>query len=195
MIGLKLTDQNIKDFERALNQEMDKVLKHFERELITIRTGRAHTALVEDIMVSCYGTSNLRIKEIASISTPESRLIIIQPWDIGLLTDIEKAIQNSDLGVSPANDGTIIRIQLPEMSSARREDLVKILKKKLEDTKISIRNVRKDFHNLIRDSQKEKQVSEDHSRRLGDSLQKITDSFMEKCDGMAQKKERDITTV
>ncbi len=165
MAELKLTDQNIKDFEKAMNQEMDKPLKHFERELITIRTGRAHPALVEDIKVNCYG-SIMKIRELASITTPEARLIVIQPWDTAVIGEIEKTVTNSELGVTPVNDGALIRIVLPEMSSARREELSKILNKKLEDARVSIRNVRKDFHNLVRDSQKSKAISEDHARRL-----------------------------
>lgn len=193
-IELKLTDQNTKDFEKHMNAEMDKPIKHFERELITIRTGRAHPALVEDIKVAIYGTT-MKVKELSSITTPEARLIIIQPWDVGTMYDIEKAITASELGVSPVNDGALIRIVLPEMSSSRREELAKILHKKLEDCRISIRNVRKDFHNLVRDSQKTKAISEDHSRRLSEILQKITDSFIAKAEALAEKKEREIKTV
>lgn len=193
---LILTDSNIKEFEKALSTEMDKVIKHFERELITIRTGRAHPGLVEDIKVSCYGgTSTLGIKECAAISIPEARLLIIQPWDKSILADIEKAISASDLGINPVNDGNVIRIQLPEMSSQRREELVKVLQKKLEEARVAARNIRKDFHNLIRDSQKNKTISEDHSRRLGDSLQAITDKFIDVLEKMAQKKEVEIKTI
>lgn len=194
MINLKLTDDNIKEFEKAASEEMDKAVKHFERELITIRTGRAHPALVENIKVLCYN-STMNLKEVASISTPEARLITIQPWDRGIMNDIEKALLNSELGVTPINEGTIIRIRLPEMSAARRDELVKILNKKLEDSRVAIRNVRKDFHNLVRDSFRTKTISEDHERRLGDSLQKITDKFIKTVDDMAQKKETEIKTI
>lgn len=195
MIELLLTDSNIKEFEKTTQNEMDKSVKHFERELITIRTGRAHPALVENIQITCYGTTVMRIREVGSIATPEARLITITPWDKNVLGDIEKAITQSDLGVTPVNDGTIIRITLPEMSSQRREELKKILAKKLEDARISIRNTRKEFHNLIRDSLKDKTISEDHSRRLGDLLQKITDEFIKKCEGMSEKKQHEIASV
>ncbi|MGE0207055.1 MAG: ribosome recycling factor [Candidatus Babeliales bacterium] len=195
MIELRLTDQNQKEFEKAVQQEMEKSIKHFERELITIRTGRAHPSLVEDIQIICYGNTPMRIKETASIATPEARLITITPWDKSILGDIEKGIQQSDLGVTPVNDGTIIRISLPEMSTQRREELAKVLGKKLEETKVSIRNTRKDFHNLVRDSQKNKHISEDHERRLNDALQKLTDSFITKCDEMAERKKKEITSV
>ncbi|MEX0940567.1 MAG: ribosome recycling factor [Candidatus Babeliales bacterium] len=195
MIELRLTDQNTKEFDQAIKQEMDKAIRHFERELITIRTGRAHPALVEDIQVTCYGSSVMRLRELASIATPEARLITITPWDRGVLGDIEKAIMLSDLGVTPINDGTIVRITLPDMSTQRREELGKLLAKKLEDAKVAIRNVRKEFNNLIRDELKEKNISEDHSRRLNEHLQKITDDFIAQCDKMAEKKRQEIMTV
>lgn len=195
MIDLVLTDDNAKAFEQAMNQEMEKAVKHFERELITIRTGRAHPSLVEDVPVSCYGATTMKLREIASIAVPEVRIITIQPWDVGVLGDIEKALASSDLGVTPVNDGTIIRITLPEMSSQRRDELVKILKKKLEEAKIAIRNIRKDFNNLVRDALKDKTISEDHSRRLNDILQKQTNEFVGRCDTMSEKKEKEVTTI
>ncbi len=194
MINLKLTDTNIKEFEKATAEEMDKAVKHFERELIAIRTGRAHPALVENIKVVCYN-STMNLKEIASIATPEGRLITIQPWDQGLINDIEKALLNSELGVTPINEGTIIRVRLPEMSASRRDELAKILNKKLEESRVTIRNVRKDFHNLIRDSFRVKAISEDHERRLCEMLQKITDKFIKTVEDMATKKEHEIKTI
>lgn len=195
MAELKLTDQNTKEFEKVLQGEMDKVVKHFERDLLTIRTGRAHPSLIEDIKVTVYGGTPMRLKEISSITTPEPRLLVVQPWDAGVINDIEKALTNSDLGLSPANDGAYIRITLPEMSTQRREELAKLLGKKTEDNRISIRNVRKNFHNLIRDAQKDKDISEDHGRRLSDILQKITDMFIDKINDMSSKKEKEIKTV
>jgi ribosome recycling factor len=194
MINLKLNDNNLKEFESALSSEMDKAVKHFERELITIRTGRAHPALVEGIKVSCYDTMR-NLKEIALISAPEARMIVIEPWDKALIPEVEKAISNSDVGVTPFNDGNIIRIKLPEISTARRDELVKVLHKKLEEARIAIRNVRKDFHNLIRDSEKGKKISEDHGRRLTDTLQKITDKFIALVEQMSQKKENEVKTI
>lgn len=194
MIELKLTDNNIKEFETALNSEMDKAVKHFERELITIRTGRAHPALVEGIKVNCYDTLR-NLKEIALISAPEARMIVIEPWDKSLILEIEKAISNSDLGITPFNDGNLVRLRLPEISTSRRDELVKVLHKKLEEARVSIRNVRKDFHNLVRDTEKSKKISEDHGRRLADLLQKITDKFILSIEQMSQKKENEIKTV
>lgn len=196
MIDLQLTDQNQKEVEKKIKEEMEKSIKHFESELIKIRTGRAHPSLVEDIQVVCYGSTPMRIRETASIATPEARQITITPWDRSVLGDIEKALVQSDLGVTPVNDGTIIRLTLPEMSSQRREELAKILSKKLEEAKVAIRNVRKEFNNLIRDARQDKKISEDHERRLKDDvLQKITDEFCAKCDSMAERKKNEITTI
>jgi ribosome recycling factor len=195
MKDINLKDMYTDEFEKILGKEMEEPIKHFERELITIRSGRAHPAMVEDIKVTCYGGSQLKIKELAAISVPEPRLILIQPWDAGTLADIEKGIMNSSLGVTPANDGNLIRITLPETSSERREELVKTLGKKLEDTRERIRVIRGDFRNLVKDSERQKIVSEDFAKRLQDILQKITDKFIEKAQQMGDKKEKDILTV
>jgi len=180
-----------KPFEAFIEAEMDKSLKHFEKELTKIRTGRAHTSMVEDIKVACYG-SYMPLKEVAGISAPEAGLLIVQPWDTTIITEIEKAISSSDLGVNPATDGAIIRIPLPRMSTARREELSKVLFQRLEECKIGIRNARKDVHTLIRDTEKAKKVSEDYSKRLQDILQKITDKFTDLGDKLAQKKHTEI---
>ena len=179
-----------------MSADMENPVKHFERELITVRTGRAHPALVEHIKVSCYGgESVLEIRKLASISTPEPQTIIIDPWDKGLLTDIEKAIASSELGVSPTNDGNVIYLKLPNMSAQRRDELVKVLHKKTEECHVAIRNIRKDYHNLIRDALKNKQISEDHSRRLNDALQKITDKYINICNEKSAHKEKEIKVI
>ncbi len=194
-IDLVLEENNTTSFQKAMEAEADKSLKHFEKELLKVRTGRAHTSLVEDILVSCYGQSALPLKSFAALTAPEPRLLTIQPWDPVNIPDIEKAILSSDLGLTPINDGKLIRIQLPEMSSARREELLKVLNKKLEECKIGIRNVRKDFNNLMRDAKKDKKISENFFNRLSDLLQTITDKFCGKADELAEKKKKDIMTV
>lgn len=195
MIELILVENEKKPFEQAMNVEMDKAIKHFEGELIKIRTGRAHTSMIEDIPVACYGTPPVPLKGLAALAVPEVRLLTIQPWDPSIIDDIERAIQASDLGVAPVNDGRIIRLRLPEVSSDRREELIKILHKKAEECRISIRNIRKEFHNLIRDAKKEKTISENFFSRLSDILQKITDTFIERIDKMTEKKEQEIRMV
>ena len=183
-----------KGIEKVLKQEMENPIKHFEKELASIRTGRATTSMVEDIKVDCYGQL-MSLKELATISAPESRLLTIQPWDKSIMGDIEKAILASDLGCAPVNDGTIIRIQIPQMSSDRREELVKLLNKKTEECKVGIRNVRKDIHNEIRDAEKKRIVSEDFAKKLVQVMQKITDSFIEKTDVMTKKKSLEVREI
>ncbi|OGT35257.1 MAG: ribosome recycling factor [Gammaproteobacteria bacterium RIFCSPHIGHO2_12_FULL_37_14] len=179
------------DFKKSVAPEMDKHLKHFQKELLTIRTGRANSSLVEDLLVDCYG-SKMRLKELGSITTPEARLIVIQAWDKSILSDIEKAISTSDLGLNPINNGDLIRIQLPMMSSERRDELTKILHKKLEECRSHIRNCRKDFQNSVRDSEKKKAISEDFAKQLLEILQKETDRFIAEAEKISTKKEEEI---
>jgi len=189
---LILVENDIKSFQTPMETEMAKAIKHFEGELIKIRTGRAHTSMVEDLPISCYGQPPMALKSYSAIAAPDVRLITIQPWDLTLIDEIEKAIKNSDLGINPTNDGKVIKLVLPEMSSSRRDDLVKILGKRLEECKISIRNVRKDFHNIMRDAKKDKKISENFYSRLEDTLQKVTDSYTLKADALNDKKEKEI---
>jgi ribosome recycling factor len=191
---IKLEEGNPNEFNSAIKTEMESVIKHFERELAAIRTGRASTSLVEDIKVEVYGQF-MPMKEVATISAPDARLITIQPWDKSNISEIEKAIQTSDIGINPANDGNIIRLQLPMMSSDRREEMVKQLGKKTEENRIRVRNIRKEFHNLIRDSEKKHDVSEDFSKKLSDLLQKGTDSFIAQINEMQKRKEADLKLV
>ncbi len=190
MAEFVLVEGQIKQFEDHVTQEMAKSIKHFEHELLGIRTGRAHPSMVEDIKVECYGgTAEMTIKSLGSVSTPDARLIIIQPWDQGTIIDIERALKESDLGITPQQDGAVLRIVLPDMSATRREELTKLLNKKLEECRIGIRNVRKIFHNLIRDTEKDKDVSEDFAKRLNDVLQKLTDKSIKFVEDLSAKKE------
>lgn len=185
---------SIKQYEKEIEAAMDKQVKHFEKELLKFKTGRAHPAMVEDIKVAVYGTY-MPVKELGSISVPEPTLIVIQPWDISIINDIEKAIGTSDLGVTPQNDGEVIRIKIPPMSTSRREELVKSLHQKLETFRVSIRNVRKEILNKIRESEKKKQISEDFSKRLQDLLQKTTDKFIKLGEQLSAKKEGEIKNI
>jgi len=135
------------------------------------------------------------LKGLAAIAAPEARMLTIQPWDESIIPYIEKAIKDSDLGVTPATDGKFIRITLPEMSTTRRDELSKILGKKLEEARVAIRNIRKDFNNLIRDGKKDKIISDDFSNRLEDIVQKITNESIKRAEALSGKKEKDITTV
>lgn len=195
MTGIKLVENDIKSFQTPMETEMQKALKFFEQELLKIRTGRAHTSLIEDVMVTGFNTTPMKLQHIAVLSAPESRLIIIQPWDAAMIEPIEKAITSSDLGLTPVNDGKIIRITLPEMSTSRRDELVKLLHKKSNEGKERAREVRKEFNNLIRDAKKDKKISENFFNRLEDILQKVTDKFIAQIDQLTEKKEKDIKTV
>ncbi len=192
---INLIENDINSLQKPMEAEMDKALKHFEGELVKIRTNRAHTSLVEGIEVAAYGQTPMPLKGLAVLAAPEARLITIQPWDASIVPDIEKAIATAGIGITPRNDGKTIFLQLPEMSSDRRQELVKILGKKLEDTKVSMRNVRKEFNNVIRDGKKDKKISENFYNRLEDIIQKVTDNFIKKADDLSEKKKKDITTI
>jgi len=194
-IEIVLVENDIKSFQKPMEAEMTGPIKHFERELAKIRSGRAHTNLIEDLQVATYGQPATSLKNLASLAAPEARLITIQPWDKTIIGDIEKAISLSELGLTPVNDGNIIRLQLPIVSGERRDELLKTLSKKLEECKVSIRNVRKDFNNIIRDAKKNKTISENFFNRLEDVLQEVTDKFCNQADQLAKKREQDITTV
>ena len=192
---IAIVENDVKSFQQPMEAEMTKPIEHFERELAKIRSGKAHTSMIEGIMVSCYGQSPTALKNVASLSAPEARLLTIQPWDASVIDDIEKAIKQSDIGITPANDGAVIRLQLPNVSTERRTELVKILHKKLEECKVAIRNVRKDFNNIIRDAKKDKTISENFFSRLSDVLQTVTDKFCERAEQLSKKKESDILAV
>ncbi len=194
-IELQLIENDINGFQKPIEAEMNKAIKHLEGELVKIRTNRAHTSLVEGIEISAYGQAPMPLKALAVLAAPEARLITIQPWDVSIVPDIEKAIVAAGIGITPRNDGKVIFLQLPEMSSDRRDELVKILGKKLEETKVALRSIRKDFHNIIRDGKKNKSISENFHDRLEDVMQKVTDQFVKKADELADKKKKDITTI
>jgi len=192
MTDFTLVENDTKSFEKEMSTAMDKPMKHFEHELVKIRTGRANTSMIEDLKVSCYGQAPMPLKSLAVLGAPDAKLLTIQPWDATIIGDIEKGISESDLGLAPENDGKVIRLRLPDMSTTRREELIKILHKRLEECKVGIRNIRKDFHNIMRQAKKEKTISEDFYNRLEDSLKKITDKFTKQADDMSSKKEHDI---
>lgn len=192
MIHFTFEENNTKSFETAFNNEANKVVSFYQKELTDIRTGRAHTSLVEDVKVIAYEGSEMRLKDVAALSAPDARLIVIQPWDKGLLGAIEKGIIAASIGLTPIKDADLIRITLPEMSTQRREELIKQVTKKAEDTRTSIRSIRKDFLNLTRDAERSKKISEDFANRLNDLLQKMTDKQIALVDQMTTKKESEI---
>ncbi len=191
MIEIAFQEGDSKAFENPLKEHMDKPIKHYEKELAAIRTGRASIALLENIKVDAYGQM-MSLKELATLSAPDARLLMVQPWDKSVLSEIEKAIAVSDIGAAPINDGNVIRVQLPQMSASRRDELVKLLGKKTEECKVGVRNVRKEFHNALRDAEKKRTISEDFAKRLSDLLDKVTNTFIEKAEQMNDKKAAEI---
>ena len=174
----------------SIQAKMQKSLESFKGELTKIRTGRASTALLDTVMVDYYG-SMTALKNMATISAPEPRLLTVQPWDVTHIAAIEKAIQSSDLGLTPGNDGKVIRVPLPPLSEERRKDLVKLVKKIGEDAKVSVRNVRRDAN----DSLKNENLPEDDLRKAQAQVQKFTDENIQKIDSLLLSKEKDILNV
>jgi ribosome recycling factor len=185
-----MTDDIFGDAERR----MQKAVEILRQDLAAIRTGRASAALVERIQVDYYGAPT-PINQVATISVPEARLLVIQPWDRKLLTDIEKAIQRSDLGINPNNDGQVIRLAIPPLNEERRREMVKILHKKLDEHKVAIRNIRRDSHDKLRDREKKKEISEDELKRSTERLQKLTDRFIDDMEKVGKTKELEILEV
>ena len=189
-----LEENNIKPFDLSVAAEMDKAIKHFEKDLSSVNTGKASTNMVEDLKVECYGNMMI-LRELASISTPDTNMIAIQPWDKSVVNSIEKAILASHLGITPQTVGDVIRLELPPMSGSRREELTKLVSKKAEDAKVAIRNIRKDVGNVIKDNEKKKTISEDFTKRLTKSLQDFTDKFTAQVDVLCEKKKKDLKSV
>ncbi|GBD10474.1 Ribosome-recycling factor [bacterium HR23] len=172
---------------------MKKAVDALRRELATIRTGRAHPALLERITVDYYGTPT-PITQLATVTAPEARLLVVQPWDKSTLRLIERAILNSDLGITPTNDGQVLRLPIPPLTEERRRDLVRLVHKKVEEGRIAVRNIRRDALDKIRTMERNKELSEDESRRTQDRLQKLTDTYIGQMDALGQEKEREILT-
>jgi ribosome recycling factor len=175
-------------------RRMQKAVEALRHDLGSIRTGRANAALLERIHVDYYGTPT-PINQVATISVPEARLLVIQPWDRKLLADIEKAIQKSDLGINPSNDGQVIRLAIPPLNEERRREMVKILHKKLDEHKVAVRNIRRDALDKLRDSEKKKEISEDELRRSTERLNKLTDRFIDEMEKVGKNKELEILEV
>lgn len=184
----------INDIVEDAQNRMDKAIEHLTSDFAGMRAGRANPAMVEKIMVNYYGAPT-PLNQMANINVPEARLLVINPWDKGSIAEIEKAIMKSDLGVNPNNDGNVIRINIPQLTEDRRRDLVKVVKKRAEDGKVAIRNVRREANDLLKASEKDKLISEDESKKGLDEVQKITDKFIKDIDAILQVKEKEIMEV
>lgn len=179
---------------KDLKEKMDKSVASFSRELATIRAGRANASLLDRITVDYYGAAT-PINQVAGISTPEARLLVISPYDKGVLQDIERAIMASDLGLNPTNDGSVIRIAIPALTEERRKELVKQVGKESENAKIAIRNIRRDVNDGFKRLEKSGDITEDALRGFSDDVQKTTDTFIKKVDDITKEKEQEIMTV
>lgn len=180
----------IKEYE----SKMQKSLASLEEEYASIRAGRANPHILDKITVDYYGASS-PLQSVANISVPEARVIQIQPWESSLIKEIEKAIMVSDIGITPSNDGRIIRLVFPELTEERRKELVKDVKKKAENAKVAIRNIRRDGNDTIKKSQKSNEISEDEAKQLEDKIQKLTDKYVGMIDNVMESKSQEIMKV
>ena len=182
------------EIKQNTKKHMVESVEALKKDYAAIRTGRASLALLDHISVDYYGTAT-KLNQAASLSLPDSRTIMIQPWEPKMIQDIEKAIMKSDLGLTPANDGKVVRINIPTLTEERRKDLVKIVKKRGEDAKVSVRNQRRDTNDALKKLEKDKEISEDDLKKSLDEIQKLTDEFVKKVDETVAHKEEEIMEV
>ena len=185
-----MDEKIVKDVEA----KMEKTLSSLKADLNKVRTGRASLALFDDIRVDYYGTPT-PLNQMATLSVPEPRLITIQPWDTSIIGEIEKAILKSELGVTPASDGKIIRITIPRLTEERRKELVKVVKKMAEGTKVAVRNIRREANDQLKGLEKDKKISQDQLRQWMDKVQTSTDKFIKKVDEVLAAKEKEILEI
>lgn len=181
---------NILDYR----EQFEKCAEFFKSDIASLRTGRANTAMVEDVTVEAYGTRQ-PVKAVASISIADAKTLNVEPWDKSLLSAVEKGIRDSSLGINPVNDGRLIRVILPDLTSERRTELLKVLRQKEEHAKISVRKVREEVRDLILEAEKDKDISEDDRYKLQENLEEMVKDFNAKIEDIAKKKEEEIQTV
>ena len=184
----------VTEFKKKADDKMGKAIEILKKEYAAIRTGRASLGILDGITIDYYGTAT-HLNQVANLAVPEPRLITIQPWDPKMLGDIEKAILKSDLGLTPSNDGKIIRLAIPALTEERRQQIVKQAKKLAEETRVAIRNIRRDINDEIKKKGKELHKSEDETKKLQEETQKLTDTYIKKVDELFAHKEEEIMTV
>jgi len=182
-----MIDEIYEDTRESMGKSIDSLKNEYKK----VRTGRASVSLLDGIRVDYYGTQT-PLNQMATLSVPESRLITIQPWDVSVIKDIEKAMMKSDLGLTPSNDGKIVRIAIPPLTEERRKELVKVVHKMAEDHKIGVRNIRRDANEMIKSLKKDGEIAEDQSYKAQDQIQKITDEYIKRVDECAKEKEKEI---
>ena len=178
----------------SLEEKMKKTISVFQEDLSEIRAGRANPAILNKINISYYGVPT-PINQVAGISVPEARMIVIQPWDVSVLKEIEKAILASDIGINPNNDGKVIRLNFPELTEERRKELVKDIKKIAEESKVSIRSIRREGMDMVKNLNKTSQITEDELERDEDAIQKLTDKYIDQIDKILADKEKEVMSV
>ena len=183
-----------KEARKRMSEKMDKAIESLKTDLAGIRTGRASLSIFDHVMVDYFGTPT-PINHVATLSVPESRLITIQPWDPKVIVDIERAIQKSDLGLNPSNDGKIIRVTIPQLTEERRKQIVKQVHKRGEEAKIALRNIRRSTNEEIKKIEKQENISEDETKRAIDEIQKTTDAFIKNVDEIVSHKEAEVMEV
>lgn len=184
----------MQEFKKKANEKMNQAVEIFKKDLATFRTGRASLGILDNIKVDYYG-SMVPLNQVATLGIPEPRVITIQPWEQRMISEIERAIMKSDLGLTPINDGKTIKIIIPPLTEERRKQLVKVVRKRAEEARVAVRNIRRDIIEEIKKAEKDKKLSEDDSRRLQEEIQKITNSFIEKIDQLLAQKEKEIMEV
>jgi len=184
----------IKDILQDIETRMKKSLVALQKDFAAIRTGRANVAMLDGITVEIYG-SQMPVNQLATISIPEPKLITIQPWDAKNLNEIERAILKSDLSINPSNDGNLIRLQIPALTEERRKEYVKQAKHKAEECRVALRNIRRDGNDMVKELEKDKSVSEDESKNAQNSIQKITDKYIEEIQKISDNKEKEILAI
>ncbi|MDD4601739.1 Ribosome-recycling factor [bioreactor metagenome] len=184
----------IKDVYSSHEEKMKKALEALRRELASLRAGRATPALLDKISIDYYGTPT-PVNQVANISVPEPRMITIQPWEKSLVSQIEKAIMKSDLGLTPNSDGAVIRLNIPQLTQQRRTELVKVVHKKSEESRVAVRNLRRDANDCIKKLEKDKLISEDETQKAQEDIQKLTDKYIKEVDRIMAGKETEIMEV
>ncbi|MFK5926465.1 MAG: ribosome recycling factor [Desulfuromusa sp.] len=179
---------------REARAAMDKAVKSLRKDMGKVRTGRASISLLDDVKIDYYGVPT-PLSQVATLSAPEARLMTVQPWEKNLISDIEKAIFKADLGLTPSSDGVLIRLPVPALTEERRREMVKIIKRMSEDTKISVRNARRDANENLKMLEKEKEITEDDLKRSEKDVQKITDEFSSTIDSIIQNKEQEVMEI
>ncbi|BBP96043.1 ribosome-recycling factor [Burkholderia sp. SFA1] len=185
---------SVGDIKKGVDQKMQRSIEAFKADLAKIRTGRAHTGLLDHIQVDYYG-SNVPISQVANMTLVDARTIGVQPWEKKMVPVVEKAIRESDLGLNPATQGDLIRVPMPALTEERRRELTKVVKSEGETAKVAVRNLRRDANDALKKLVKDKEISEDDERRSSDEVQKLTDKFVAEIDKLVQTKEAEIMTV